>query len=164
MRVALILVFVSVLATPSEASKSCMSKTEARQQFGSVWLYWHGKDHCWDATPTHRYREIRKVQQNVDRPKWRDAMSKMLPDAEPMQAAAPVQTPWVNRWVDIEPRLPIVERGIDNSQLDPLPVIRKPEPMVTARVVVTVVVVITLMLAIVMIYEGPQSRNTRRVG
>ncbi len=59
MRAALFVVFVSVLTTPSEASKSCMSKTEARQQFGS-YIYWHGPEHCWDATPTRphsvRYR------------------------------------------------------------------------------------------------------------
>ena len=59
MRVAVFVVFVSVvLATPSEASKSCMSKTEARQHFGSAHLQWHGPEHCWDATPT-RARGIR---------------------------------------------------------------------------------------------------------
>src|SRR6266704_2167918 len=113
MRVAVIVVFVSVLATASEASKSCMSKTEAHQHFGS-YIYWHGKDHCWDATPPARYHRVRNVQRNVDKPKWRNSMSKMLPDAEPVQAAPPVPTaspaqaapavqaaPWVNRWVDI---------------------------------------------------------------
>src|SRR5258705_12375258 len=59
MRAALFVVFVSVLTTPSEASQSCMSKTEARQQFGS-YIYWHGPEHCWDSTPTRshsvRYR------------------------------------------------------------------------------------------------------------
>ncbi len=43
MRVAVIVVFASMLTTPSEASKSCMSKTEARQQFGS-YIYWHGPE------------------------------------------------------------------------------------------------------------------------
>ena len=52
MRVAVIVAFVSVLTTPSEASTSCMSKTEARQHFGSAHLQWHGPEHCWDATPT----------------------------------------------------------------------------------------------------------------
>jgi len=51
MRVAAIVVLVSALTTPSEASTSCMSKTEARQHFGSVHIYWHGPEHCWDATP-----------------------------------------------------------------------------------------------------------------
>ncbi len=52
MRVAVIVAFVSLLTTPSEASTSCMSKTEARQHFGTVYLYWHHPEHCWDATPT----------------------------------------------------------------------------------------------------------------
>ena len=93
MRVAVIVVFVSALTTPSEASKSCMSKTEARQHFGSVHIYWHGKNHCWDATPPRRYHQIskvqrqvqQKVQRQVDQPKWHDSMSKMLPDEEPVQ-------------------------------------------------------------------------------
>jgi hypothetical protein len=53
MRVAVLVVFL-VTTTPSEASMSCMSKTEARQHYGSVHLYWHRKDHCWDATPLQR--------------------------------------------------------------------------------------------------------------
>ena len=53
MRVAVIVAFVSLLTTPSEASTSCTSKTEARQRFGTVYLYWHRPEHCWDATPTH---------------------------------------------------------------------------------------------------------------
>src|SRR6266852_1036661 len=55
MRVAVVVVFVSVLSTPSEASQSCMSKTEARQSFHSSHIYWHGADHCWDATPIRRH-------------------------------------------------------------------------------------------------------------
>ena len=41
MRVAVIVVLMLVRATPSEASTSCMTKTEARQHFGSV-LAWPG--------------------------------------------------------------------------------------------------------------------------
>jgi len=166
MRVAVIVVSMLVAATPSEASKSCMSKTEARQHFGTVYIYWHGKNHCWDATPPRRYHQIRKVQQQVqqkaqrqvDQPKWHDSMSKMSPNEEP------VQTPWVNRWVSIEPpQLPIVERGADIApseitQPEPLP-IRKPEPMVTPRGVVTVIIIILLTLAVVMIFEGPHARR-----
>src|SRR5712692_1071167 len=55
MRVAVVVVFVSVLSTPSEASQSCMSKTEARQSFHSSHIYWHGAEHCWDATPIRRH-------------------------------------------------------------------------------------------------------------
>jgi hypothetical protein len=157
MRVAVIVVSMLAAATPSEASKSCMSKTEARQHFGTVYIYWHGKNHCWDATPPRRYHQItkvqRQVQQKVDQPKWHDSMSKMSPNEEP------VQTPWVNRWVSIEsPQLPIVERGADVTPPEPLP-IRKPEPMVTPRGVVMVIIIILLTLAVVMIFEGPHARR-----
>jgi hypothetical protein len=153
MRVAVIVVFVSALTTPSEASKSCMSKTEARQHFGSVHIYWRGKDHCWDATPTRRRHQIHKVRQIVDQPKWRNLMSKMLPDEEP------VQTPWVNRWVDIEPaQLPVAGRWVDIVQVSPPPVIERTEPMVTPRGVMLVIVTIVLTLAIVeVLYGGTRS-------
>jgi hypothetical protein len=67
MRVAVIVVLMLVRATPSEASTSCMTKTEARQHFGSVYIYWHGPEHCWDATPTRRRHQIHKVQQKIMR-------------------------------------------------------------------------------------------------
>src|SRR6267378_589753 len=136
MRVALFVVFVSVLTTPSEASNSCMSKTEARQHFGSVHIYWHGKDHCWDATPIRRHHTVRQnihpptAQRKIDQPKWHDAMSEMLPNEEP------VRSPWVDRWIDIEPS-PIVSRWVDIAPVAPppiTPIIKgEPEPLVTPR-------------------------------
>ena len=157
MRVAVIVAFVSLLTTPSEASTSCMSKTEAREHFGTVYLYWHGPEHCWDATqirrhhqihndrdatPTRRHYQIHKARQEIDQPKWYASMSEMLPDEEP------AQTPWVDRWVDIEPpQLPIVARWVDIVQVAPPPIIeRKQEPMVTPRGVVLVFLAIVLML------------------
>src|SRR6267154_3757984 len=143
MRVALFVVFVSVLTTASEASNSCMSKGEARQHFSSVHIYWHGRDHCWDATPIRRHYQInevqrkiriREVQEKIDQPNWHDSMSKMLPDDEP------VQTQWVDRWANIEPsEPPIVARWVDIVQVAPTPIIeRKPEPMVRPRGVMLV--------------------------
>src|ERR1700704_1164396 len=102
MRVAMIIAVVLVSTTPSEASKSCMTTADARQHFGSVHIYWHGPNHCWDATPTRRHatrtvqrktstREVkpktptREVTRKVDRPKWRDSMSEMLADSAPVQ-------------------------------------------------------------------------------
>ena len=164
MRVAVIVVFVSVLSTPSEASRSCMTKTEARPHFGSVHIYWHGQDRCWDATPTrrrHQVHQVHKVQPKIAQPKWYESMSEMLPDEEPVQA------PWVDRWVDIEPQqLPIVARWVDIVRVAPLPIIeRKLEPTVTPRGVVMVIITIALTLVIVerlfggMIYERLTSRR-----
>jgi hypothetical protein len=69
-----------------------MSKTEARQHFGSAHIYWHGQDHCWDTTPTRHHQIqgrrknlVHEVQQTIDRPKWRDSMSEMLPDDKPLK-------------------------------------------------------------------------------
>src|SRR5258708_27735496 len=90
---ALIVVSISALTAPSQASSSCMSKSEARQHYRSSHIYWHGPDHCWDATPG-RHRQVRKNQSNVDRQAqrvrvhsgWRQAMSEMPPDDTPVQA------------------------------------------------------------------------------
>jgi hypothetical protein len=167
MRVAVIAVLMSVLTTPSEASKSCMTKTEARQHLGSVHIYWHGVDHCWDATrrhhhiqvrdatPTRRHNQIHRIQQKIDRPKWYASMSEMLPDEEP------VQTPWVDRWVDIEPaQLPIVTRRVDIVQVAPPPII-EPGPMVSLRgVLIVIIIIIGLTLAIVGVLFG----GTRSAG
>lgn len=153
MRVAAIVVLL-VVTTPSEASKSCMSSTEARQHFGSVHIYWHGKGHCWNATPTRHHR-IHKVQKKNDPLKAHDqfrahkASSEMLVDEEPVQA------PWVDRWVDIQPsQPPIVARQVDFVQVVPPPPIVQPEPMVTPRGVVMVIIAVAVVLAIIDVLFG----------
>jgi hypothetical protein len=168
MRLAVIVVLL-VVTTPSDASKSCMSVTEARQHFGSVHIYWHGKDHCWDARPTSRHHHIHKVQnqihkvhKTIDEPKWQKAMSEMLLDE------GPVRTSWVDRWVDIQPpQAPIVARQVDIVQVAPSPV-HEPEPMITPRGVVMGIIAIAVTLAIVdvlfgdTIYRVPTLRRNRR--
>jgi hypothetical protein len=149
--IAVSMLVMLVATTPSEASRSCMSKTEARQHFGSVHIYWHGRDHCWDATPTGRHHQVKKVQrkiqigevqEKIDQPNWRDSMSKMVPGDEP------AQTPWVDRWANIEPSQPaIVARWVDIDQIAPSPIIeRSAEPMVTPRGVALVFFAIVLTL------------------
>ncbi len=183
MRIGVIVVSMLVLTTSSEASKSeasksCMTKTEARQHFGSVHIYWHGNDHCWDATSTRRHGRIhtvrqkdhldtvqQTVQQKIHQPSWHDSMSEMLPDEAPVRTPwvapeAPVRTPWAAPQVDIEPpQLSMAERWVDIVQVARPRIIRKPQPMVTPRGVVMVIVFITLTLAIVMIFEHPRSRR-----
>ena len=108
MRVAAIVVTLLVVSSPALASESCLSMAEARRQFPDVHIYWHGPDHCWDATAAQRHQihrvqrrtPVREVQQKIDQPKsdlsetdpsktdqskWRDAMSAMLPDDGPAQ-------------------------------------------------------------------------------
>ena len=109
MRVAVIVIGIAMVSTPSYASKSCMSLAEARQAFGQVHLYWHG-DHCWDASTGHhgfihraRHDDVKQAQRDDDEddaeektqaPKWRDARDAMLQmsaaDAPVFRSAATV--------------------------------------------------------------------------
>jgi hypothetical protein len=137
--IAISVLMVLVVATPSAASPSCMSRAEARQHFGSLHIYWHGPDRCWDATPARRparfhsdraHRRIHEVRRKTDPPKWHESMSKMLSDDKPVQAAP--QTSWMDRWVDIEPSMPSQARWIDIAQAgSPSIIERKAEPMVS---------------------------------
>ena len=74
-------------------------------------------------------------------------MSKMLADAEPVQAAPRVQAaPWVNRWVDIGPP-PIDLRWVDIVQVaPPLPIVEREPELVTPRGLVMVIITIILTL------------------
>ena len=154
MRAALFVVFVSVLTTPSEASKSCMSKTEARQHFGSTYLYWHGADHCWDATSTQRHSVQHRVQHREPEPTPTAVIPMPSPDlrrsanamvADERETDLVTATPWVERWVDI------------SQDALPRPIVaikHKLEPMVTPRGVVMVIITIILTLAIVEVLFG----------
>lgn len=155
MRVAVIVVSISMMATPSEASKSCMSKTEARQHFGLAHIYWHGVDHCWDASPGHQQRHVvHKVAQKPDQPKWRDAMSEMVPDV------IVAQTPWLDRWVDIKPsELPLVARWVDIPQATPTPTA---EPMPTPLPVVLLLALLAIALTLAIRELLPQGMIYQR--
>jgi hypothetical protein len=109
-----------VLMGPSEASQPCVSRTEARQHSGSVHLYRHGRDQCWDAVPTLGNHQIHGVRRAMERPRPDDAIPEMLPDDA--------------RWIDIDQVAP------------PSIIERKPEPTDLSRGVVLVAIVIVMML------------------
>jgi len=147
MRVAVIVVFVSLLTTRSEASTSCMSKTEARQHFGTVYLYWHGPEHCWDATPTrlhgvrHRVRHPEPTPHFVvpiPSPDLRRSANAMATDEPETELITVI--PWVERWTDITQRTPAASIVVTE---------RKSEPTVTSRDAVMVIIAIVLTLAVV---------------
>lgn len=168
MRVAVIVVSMLVVATPSEASKSCMSKTEARQYFGAVHIYWHGVHHCWDASPTSQHHQIRaqretlihKIPPASNQPEWRDSMSKMLADSETEEPTlfdaghhekndTNPGTLWINRWVEMGPSNPLDARWVDIPRETLRSVIeRKPEPMISPHVVLLVLNTITIALTV----------------
>ena len=138
---------VTLLATPSAASPSCMSKAEARQHFTSLHIYWHGQGRCWDATAGHRlpwlhrvraHRRIHQVRLKIDPPKWRDSMSRMASDGEPAQASP--RTAWADRWVDIEPAGPA--RRIDIAAAGtPSIVADKAAPMISPNLMLALITV-----------------------
>src|SRR5216684_3431129 len=162
MRVAVFVVFVSILATASEASPSCMTRTEAHRHFGSAHIYWHGAGHCWDATSTRQHHQVHHVREKsthhvrektehqakpkIDHPRWHESMSQMLAADE-----EPVRTSWLDRWVDIEPaQSPLGARWVDIVQAAPADIMAaESEPMITPRSVMMVITVLTLTLAIV---------------
>ena len=109
-----------VLMGPSQASQPCMSRTDARQHSGSVHLYRHGRDQCWDAVPTPGNHQVHKVQRAMDQPTLDDAIPEMPPDDV--------------RWIDIDQAAP-------PSIIEP-----KPEPTDLSRGVVLVAIVIVMML------------------
>jgi hypothetical protein len=94
MKVALFCALILIVSTPSRAAASCFNMAQARQHFGSVHIYWHGADHCWDASPGSRaHHSVRKfvtVAARPASPKWRNAFSEMV--TEPKAASEP-ETP-----------------------------------------------------------------------
>src|SRR5258708_8306266 len=130
MRVALVVVFVSVLTTTSEASQSCMSKTEARQSFHSSHIYWHGADHCWDATPIRRHGGQHRAHHHEPEPTPPAVLPMPSPDLRRSPNAIAVDEPKT----DLITATPLVERRTDITHvasphlLSPIP---HPDPILT---------------------------------
>lgn len=153
-----------------------MTLSEAREQFPTAHLYWHGAGHCWDATSplhvaVHRALKTRHVREAEPKADWRDAMSEMLPaDTGPPAQALPLpgadapdraapDTNWHDRWVDIAPVLP---PGILGRQVAVLaaaaapmpaapipPAAHKVVPMVTATGVILAFAGLVLILTVI---------------
>jgi hypothetical protein len=190
-RAALVVVAVVMVTTPSHASKSCMTQAEARAQFPTTHLYWHGSGHCWDATAPS-YRLVHRVKPRVNReaeadeeepkkgeepkkdePKWRNAMSEMMP--EEASAGAPVfrtapqavwgydesaapapLTSWLDRWVDIAQVAPTDIFARKTEPEEPLLTAgQKVEPLVTpARVIFAFLALVVTILVIEFLFRA----------
>ena len=190
MRVTLIVVAIAFASSPSLASKSCMTMSEARAAFGAVHLYWHGAGHCWDATPPRQQlakrapaKEPKAVAPEAGEAKtpaiwahdrrWREAMSAMLPDDAPRLRTPPpalasdaVEAPaprphWGDRWVDITPRLPPFPDRIEPAELA-AGAERDDEPIVTPPRVLLALLAVVLMLGIVEILFRATAPGWRR--
>jgi hypothetical protein len=193
MRVAVIVIGIVMVSTPSYASKSCMSLGEARQQLGQVHLYWHGSGHCWDASAGRhgllhhsRQADVRQAQRDdaepgdqpqdqekVHGPKWRDAMSEMLPTAAPVfrsAAALPMPEPdlapqegpnWLDRWVDVIQIFPRIEAGHAAASAAPPPA-AKVEPLVTPVRLILAFLAIILTIGVIEILFRSTIHEFRR--
>jgi hypothetical protein len=134
-----------VVATPSDASPTCMTKTEAHRHFGSVHIYRHGQHYCWDATPN------RRRQKGPDQAKWRDAMSEVLGNSEKPARTTTVQKPWVDRWVNIGPSelSPIASRWVDIAQVNSPPRIdNTPKPILPPHLMLLVMIALAISLTL----------------
>ncbi len=184
MRAAVICLFVLVAASPSQASKSCMTMAEARTQFATSHLYWHGPGHCWDATaPAHRMvRRAKPAEPQQARedaqddsirpdpvapddgavpakrePKWRNAMSEMLPvDAPGVASALPAMAAtgmsWLDRWVDVAQVAPpsFLRRATEAASADAATAaVQQADPMVTPIRLILVFLSIVVILAVI---------------
>jgi hypothetical protein len=178
MRIAVIVVAIVMVSSPSHASPSCMTKSEARQKLGTAHLYWHGAGHCWDANPGRRRlaqrvkpKEPRQVEREA-RPerkpprwtqerRWREAMSEMLPGDTPgMQALArsragaesgEAPSPgvnWLDRWVNVVPRAPPIVDKSEPADLAPAAA-RNVDPIVTPTRLILAFLAVLLMLAVI---------------
>jgi hypothetical protein len=160
-----------------------MTMAEARTQFATSHLYWHGPNHCWDATaPLHRVVgriKPRDHQQAQDdnatpdvsaqddgtvparrEPKWRNAMSEMLPADTPSVASALPSLPaiaatgmdWLDRWVDVAQVAPpsFLRRAPELAASEVSPSVReKADPMVTPMRLILVFLSIVVILAVI---------------
>jgi len=180
MRTAVISVFVLLAAPPAHASKSCMTMAEARAQFATSHLYWHGPNHCWDATaPLHRVvRSVKPREQHAQddnaapdvaaqddgavpakrEPKWRNAMSEMLPVDAPgiavpsLPAIAATGMNWLDRWVDVAQVAPpsFLRRSPQLAAAEVSPTTgQKADPMVTPVRLILVFLSIVVILAVI---------------
>jgi hypothetical protein len=184
MRIAVIVVAIVMVSTPSHASNSCMTMAEARQHFRTAHLYWHGAGHCWDATVpryaiVHRLREKDRQPPEPDNqesknpaPQWREAMSEMLPDdgASPAPApqifrpsswtydetAAPARLMnWLDRWVDVAQVTPPIVASGKAEPADSLPPGgRRTDPLVTPTRLLMAFLALALMLALIELLQG----------
>src|SRR5262249_17624532 len=115
---------------------------EARKHFATSYLYWHGRDHCWDASSGRRHARPNVQQKDNElvrgenrEPKWREARSQLVPsDAAPpapqSQPSEPTEAPpetsmsaqSSDRAVDL-----VQATSVHAQASDPVPSLKGPE-------------------------------------
>ena len=125
------------LTTSTEASQSCRTRAQARQHFGSLHLYLHTRQRCWDAVPTRK--DFRTVEPG-------STVGRHAPS--PTTAHEEIaQTVWVDRWAEVDrSQYPALARWIEMIEVA-APIEPRPEPAFTPRGVVLAAIAIVLTLA-----------------
>jgi hypothetical protein len=138
---AVLAVVLLASTTSTEASQSCMSRTEARQHFPSLHLYLHPRQHCWDTVPT------RKTSANIKPGTTIGQGARHRPSPRTAHEEI-VQTQWVDRWAEIDrSQYPALARWIEMVEVaSPIPQPRL-ENAFTPRGVVLTAIAIVLTLA-----------------
>jgi hypothetical protein len=83
MRIVAIALVLLLSPAVAHASKDCMTKAEARNVYRTSYLYWHGKDRCWDASPRASHR-LKKVAAAKVKPveAWHKAKARPKPEVK----------------------------------------------------------------------------------
>jgi hypothetical protein len=182
MRIAISAVAITsvVASSPALASASCMTQSEARAKYPSSHLWWHGPNHCWDATPSRtqlskriRTREPVQAEEKAEpadaredpqadikrkfdawqASRWRDAMSKMGPDDIPGTSASARAQAGIEPIEAPAPRASFWDRWVDIAQRAP-PIVDKAGPSeiaADARIVEPIVTPMRVMLALLVL-------------
>jgi hypothetical protein len=167
---------------PAQASIACLTKAEARQMFRTSYLYWHGKDHCWDSSPVAarhastahplRRQESRPSPVITANPPNEVAKSdpspapantgqlrqvSVLPDlrhwSDTMAMAETIETtPWIDRWPD-QPIKPPTRPAITQAAAN--------AALVSPRGLVAGIMILVLSLAIFEVLFGGTNLRTR---
>jgi hypothetical protein len=96
--IALVVIVVAPMRATSAAP--CMTESEARRVYSTAHLYWHGADHCWDATPTrirnserHRHHFVRQHRDEDEAVKAQSQPPQPVAQAQPKPAEEPTPLP-----------------------------------------------------------------------
>jgi hypothetical protein len=116
MRVAIIVVAVSLASLPALASPSCMTQSEARQKFPKEHLWWHGPNRCWGATPPSRQRLAQRIRAGKTRPVARDTEPEAVEEKKPSRSAS--DTKWREAMSKARPEDLVASTSVASAQAE----------------------------------------------
>jgi hypothetical protein len=147
----------------ADASKSCMTKMEARKVYRTSHLYWHGKGHCWDASPrtSHRHQnKVRRTQVEASHKAEAKPEPKVTPDevdtSPPPRAERTLKPDDLRTWANSmaamtgEPIMTILDRWPDQElpQRRTKPTAIDQPSRMNARTIIMAIIVIMVLLAV----------------